>query len=143
MLAEYWTFHKENSWAVGSNLNLLFCGWVSQGSKEGTKECQLQESVYASCYLLTDKDIVIGDNTRKALQELSLDHQRNTALGICYSLVLHSGIRNRRCHWVTNFYDNLGVLNPAKRKKDSTVSSIQSLTSTLQPRVNETEVVDK
>ena len=37
----------------------------------------------------------------------------------------------------------LGCLNPVKRKKDSTVSSIESLNSTLQTKVNETEVVDE
>ena len=32
---------------------------------------------------LTDKDIVIGDRSRKALKDLSPDQQRNTVLGIC------------------------------------------------------------
>ena len=37
----------------------------------------------------------------------------------------------------------LGCLNPTKRKKNSTVSSIQSLASVLQPKVSESEVVDE
>ena len=37
----------------------------------------------------------------------------------------------------------LGCLNPTKRKKNSTVSSIQSLASVLQPKVSEIEVVDE
>ena len=36
-----------------------------------------------------------------------------------------------------------GCLNPTKRKKNSTVSSIQSLASVLQPKVSETGVVDE
>ena len=38
---------------------------------------------------------------------------------------------------------HLGCLNPTKRKKNSTVSSIQSLALVLQPMVSETEVVDE
>ena len=156
-LAEYRTFHKENSWALGSNL--LFCGWASQGSKDpkkvpssinykgvymllGTKDkavtnvtleflnnlillfeqfvllfkksSQVVHLLYDSMYdilakcmrrfmktqvleknygsdlasieckdlklKLIDKDVVIGDSTRKALKELSLDNKEMPCL---------------------------------------------------------------
>ena len=37
----------------------------------------------------------------------------------------------------------LGCLNPVKRTKSSTISSIESITCTLQPKVDQTQVVDE
>ena len=37
----------------------------------------------------------------------------------------------------------LGCLNPVKRTKSSTVSSIESIACTLQPKVDQTQVVDE
>ena len=37
----------------------------------------------------------------------------------------------------------LGCINPAKRKKESTVLLIQHLATTLQPNLNDTDIVDE
>ena len=91
---------------------------------------------------LTDKDTVIGDHIREALKELSSDQQRNTMLGICLFFGTTLRYLQQKLPLSNQLLRQLGCLNPAKRKNDSTVSSIWSLTSTLQPKVNETEVVD-
>ena len=44
MWAEHRTFYQENSWAMGCNMP--FCIWVKQGSKESTKEHQLQKGIH-------------------------------------------------------------------------------------------------
>ena len=178
--------------------NLLFCGQASQGSKEGTKECQLQgvfmllgtkkkavtrvtveflkkliplfeqfvflflksspvvhvlndsmcdilvkrmkrsmktqvlEKKYGSDLAsieckdlklqLTDKDIVIGDSTRKALKELSPDQQRNTVLGVCSFFGTTLSYLKQKLPFSNQLLRQLGFLNPAKWKKDSIVS---------------------
>ena len=91
---------------------------------------------------LTGKDIVIGDSTKKALKELSPDQQRNTVLGICsfFGAILYL---QQKLSLSNQLLRQHMFLNPSKRKKDSTISSILSLTSALQPKVFETEVVNK
>ena len=42
-----------------------------------------------------------------------------------------------------DFLRQLGCLNPLKKEKKSTVMSIESVTSVLQPEINVTEVVDE
>ena len=44
---------------------------------------------------LTDKDIVIGESTSKALKELSPDNKKILCSEFTHSLVLHSVISNR------------------------------------------------
>ena len=73
---------------------------------------------------LTDMDIVIGDSTIKAL---SPDQQRNILLGICSFFGSTLSYWQQKLPLNNQLLRQLGCLNPAKGKKDSTVSSIKSL----------------
>ena len=92
---------------------------------------------------LTDNDTVTGDSMRKPLKELSPDQQRHTVLGMCSFFGTALSFLQQKLPLSNQLLRQLWCLNPAKIKKDSTVSSIQSLTSALQAKVNETEVMDE
>ena len=92
---------------------------------------------------LADRDIVIGDNTRKALKELSPDQQRNVVLGICSFFSTAVSYLQEKLPLGNQLLRQLGCMNPAKRKKQSTVLPIQHLATTLQPNLNETDIVDE
>ena len=92
---------------------------------------------------LADRDIVTGDNTRKALRELSSDQQKNVVLGIHSFLSTAVSYLQEKLPLSNQLLRQLGCMNPAKRKKESTVLSIQHLGTTLQPNLNDTDIVDE
>ena len=87
---------------------------------------------------LGDKELGIADATRKALQELSLDQCKHAMLGFQSFFQMTVSNLQQRQPLANQLLRQLGCLNPTKRKKNSTVSSIQSLASVLQPKVSET-----
>ena len=86
---------------------------------------------------LPDKSIVIGKGAREALVKLTSEQQRQALLGI----------RSFMCTTATELQQKLplklGCTNPLKRKKESTVSSIERLTTVLQPAISTSEVIDE
>ena len=92
---------------------------------------------------LADRDIVIGDNTRKALRELSPDQQKKFMLGIRSFFSTAVSYFQEKLPLCNQLLRQLGCMNPAKRKKESTVLSIQHLATTLQPNLNDTDIVDE
>ena len=91
---------------------------------------------------LADRDIVIGDNTRKALRKLSPDQQKNV-LGIRSFFSTAVSYLQEKLPLSNQLLRQLGCINPAKRKKESTVLLIQHLATTLQPNLNDTDIVDE
>ena len=92
---------------------------------------------------LGDKELVIADATRKALKELTPDQCRHAILCIRSFFQMTVSYLQQRLPLGNQLLRQLGCLNPSKRKENSTVSSIQSLASVLQPKVSKTEVVDE
>ena len=92
---------------------------------------------------LADKDIVIGDATRKALKELPPEQRRHTMLGIRSFLSTATSYLQQKLPLGNQILKQCRCLNPANRNEESTVRSIQSLASSLQPRISETGVTDE
>ena len=86
---------------------------------------------------------MIADATRKALKELTPDQCKHAMLGIRSFFQMTVSYLQQRLPLGNQLLRQLGCLNPTKRKKNSTVSSIQCLASVLQHKVSETEVVDE
>ena len=94
-------------------------------------------------YQLPDKEIVIGDITRKALRDLTVDQQKWAYLGMRSFFKAAASHLQLKLHLQNEFLRQLGWLNPLRKEKKSTVMSIGSVTSVLQPEINVTEVVDE
>ena len=92
---------------------------------------------------LAEKDIVIGDKARKGLIELPCAQQKKVILGICTFYSTTVSYLQEKLPLDNKLLRQLGCLNPMKRKKDSTVSSIKSIASAIQPKVNKTQLVDE
>ena len=92
---------------------------------------------------LADRDIVIEDNTRKALGELSPGEQKNVVLGIRSFFSTAVSYLQEELSLSNQLLRQLGCMNPAKRKEEPTVLSIQQLATTLQPNLNDTGIVDE
>ena len=92
---------------------------------------------------LADKDIVIGDSTRKALRELSAEQQRHTMLGIHSFFSTATSYLQEKLPLGNQLLKQLRCLNPTKRNDESTTPSIQNLASILQPKISETGVIDE
>ena len=97
---------------------------------------------------LPDKSIVIGKGAREALVKLTSEQQRQALLGI----------RSFMCTTATELQQKLPLKNELlrqlgckrkrrkkkeKRKKESTVSSVERLTTVLQPAISTSEVIDE
>ena len=91
---------------------------------------------------LADKDVVIGDRARKGLDELPRDQQKNVMLGIRSFFMTTISYLQAKLPLDNQLLRQLGCLNPVKRTKSSTVS-IESIACTLQPKVDQTQVVDE
>ena len=78
---------------------------------------------------LVDKELIIGDATRKALATPQSDKQNHAMLGI------------RAFFSTTTSYLQQEVKSNKERR--STVTSVQSITCALQPKVNVSEVFDE
>ena len=92
---------------------------------------------------LADKDIVIGDSTRKTLRELSSEQQRHTMLEIHSFFSTTTSYLQEKLPLGNQLLKQLWCLNPAKRNEESTISSIKNLASALQPKISETGVIDE
>ena len=92
---------------------------------------------------LPDKEIVIGDSTRKVLKDLTGDQQRNALLGMRSFFKVTASYLQLKLPLDNALLRQLGCLNPQKREKKSTVLSIQNITNILQPKLSSTEVVDE
>ena len=92
---------------------------------------------------LADKDVVIGDRARKGLDELPRDQQKNVMLGIRSFFMTTISYLQAKLPLDNQLLRQLRCLNPVKRTKSSTVSSIESVACTLQPKVDQTQVVDE
>ena len=92
---------------------------------------------------LADKDIVIGDSTRKIFRELSPEQQRHTMLGIHSFFSTATSYLQEKLPLGNQLLKQLRCLNQTKRNEESTTSSIQNLASTLQPKISEIGVIDE
>ena len=92
---------------------------------------------------LADKDIVIGDSTRKALRELSAEQQRHTMLGICSFFSTATSYLQEKLPLGNQLLKQLRCLNPTKKNDESTTPSIQNLAFIVQPKISETGVIDE
>ena len=89
---------------------------------------------------LPDKSIVIGKGAREALMKLTSEQQRQALLGICSFMCTTATELQQKLPLVLR---QLGCTNPLRRKKESTVSSIERLTTVLQPAISTSEVIDE
>ena len=86
---------------------------------------------------LPDKSIVIGKGPREAEQ------QRQALLGIPSFMCTTATELQQKLPLKNELLRQLGYTNPLKRKKESTVSSIERLTTVLQPAISTSEVIDE
>ena len=75
---------------------------------------------------LSDKDVVIGDRARKGLDELPRDQQKIVMLGIRSFFTTTISYLQAKLPLDNQLLRQVGCLNPVKRTKSSTVSSIES-----------------
>ena len=94
---------------------------------------------------LPDKSIVIGKGAREALVKLTSEQQRQALLGIRSFMCTTATELQQKLPLKNELLRQLGCTNPLKRKKESTVSSIERLTLTtvLQPAISTSEVIDE
>ena len=92
---------------------------------------------------LPDKSIVIGKGAREALVKLTSEQQRQAVLGICSFMCTTATELQQKLPLKNELLRQLGCTNPLKRKKESTVSSIERLTTVLQPAISTSEVIDE
>ena len=76
---------------------------------------------------LPDKSIVIGKGAREALVKLTSEQQRQTLLGIHSFMCTTATELQQKLPLKNELLRQLGCINPVKRKKESTVSSIERL----------------
>ena len=76
---------------------------------------------------LPDKSIVIGKGAREALVKLTSEQQRQALLGICSFMCTTATELQQKLPLKNELLRQLGCTNPLKRKKESTVSSIERL----------------
>ena len=87
------------------------------------------------------KSIVIGKGARAALVKLTSEQQRQALLGIRSFMCTTAAELQQKLP--NELLRQLGCTNPLKRKKESTVSSIERLTTVLQPAISTSEVIDE
>ena len=92
---------------------------------------------------LPDKSIVIGKGAREALVKLTSEQQRQALLGIRSFMCTTATELQQKLPLKDEPLRQLGCTNPLKRKKESTVSSIERLTTVLQPAISTSEVIDE
>ncbi|MDA8010156.1 MAG: hypothetical protein MPK75_10680, partial [Alphaproteobacteria bacterium] len=92
---------------------------------------------------LPDKSIVIGKGAREALVKLTSEQQRQALLGIRSFMCTTATELQQKLPLKNELLRQLGCTNPLKRKKESTVSSIERLTTVLQPAISTSEVIDE
>ena len=94
-------------------------------------------------FQLPDKEIVIGESTRKVLMDLTADQQEIALLGMRSFFKATASLLKENLPLGNELLRQLGCLNPTKRHKQSTVLSIQNIASVLQPKIHSAEVVDE
>ena len=92
---------------------------------------------------LPDKSIVTGKGAREALVKLTSEQQRQALLGISSFMCTTATELQQKLSLKNELLRQLGCTNPLKRKKESTVSSIERLTTVLQPAISTSEVIDE
>ena len=92
---------------------------------------------------LPDKSIVIGKGAREALVKLTSEQQRQALLGICSFMCTTATELQQKLPLKNELLRQLGCTNLLKRKKESAVSSIERLTTVLQPAISTSEVIDE
>ena len=92
---------------------------------------------------LPDKSIVIWKGAREALVKLTSEQQRQALLGIRSFMCTIATELQQKLPLKNELLRQLGCTNPLKRKKESTVSSIERLTTVLQPAISTSEVIDE
>ena len=92
---------------------------------------------------LPDKSIVIGKGAREALVKLTSEQQRQALLGIHSFMCTTATELQQKLPLKNELLRQLGCTNPLKRKKESTVSSIERLTTVLQTAISTSEVIDE
>ena len=92
---------------------------------------------------LTDNELVIGVQTRKALACLNPAKERLALLGIRAFYVATVSHVQLRLPLGNKLLRDLGCLNRLKRDRKSTDASIQNLTRKLQPQLDVPSVLDE
>ena len=78
-------------------------------------------SIDCAKYKLPDKEIVIGDTTRKALRDLTVDHQKGAYLRMRSFFKVAVSHLQLKLPLKNEFLKQLGCLNPLKKERKSTV----------------------
>ena len=91
---------------------------------------------------LSEPEIVIGEMTRNAMAKRTSD-QKQALLGMRSFFKVTSSQLQVKLPLDNLLLRQLGCLNPLKREKKSTVTSIQSIAMKLQPKVDPSEVTDE
>ena len=92
---------------------------------------------------LSEPEIVIGEMTRNAMTKLTSDQWKQALLGMRSFFKVTSFQLQVKLPLDNLLLRQLGCLNPLKREKKSTVTSIQSIAMKLQPKVDPSEVTDE
>ena len=92
---------------------------------------------------LPDKSIVIGKGAREALVKLTSEQQRQALLGIHSFMCTTATELQQKLPLKNELLRQLGCTNPLKRNKESTVSSIERLTTVLQLAISTSEMIDE
>ena len=100
-------------------------------------------SVDCTKFQLPDKEIFIGESTRKELKDLTADQQKIALPGMRSFFKATASHLKEKLPLGNELLWQLEYLNPTKRHKQSTVLSIQNIASVLQPKINSMEVVDE
>ena len=77
---------------------------------------------------LADKEMVIGDDTWKALNVLQAEKQKKSMLGMRSFFSIATSYLQQKLPQSNELLRQLGCLNPKKRDRKSAVASIESIT---------------
>lgn len=105
------------------------------GSKLATIDCQDTQSQ------LSDKELVTGDATQKAMENLPPENRKKVLLGIRSFYLATISYLQMKLPLSNDLLRALGCLNPKKRHSSSTVSSIGTLARELQPTSDVSKVL--
>ena len=92
---------------------------------------------------LSDSELIIGDETRRALGKLKSEKQKSALLGIRSFFAAVVSHMQSELPLDNTLLRNLGCLNPTKRDKRTTLISIKNVSSMIQPQLDSSIVQDE
>ena len=92
---------------------------------------------------LSDSELIIGDETCRALGKLKSEKQKSALLGIRSFFAAVVSHMQSKLPLDNTLLRNLGCLNPTKRDKRTTLISIKNVSSMIQPQLDSSIVQDE